>query len=436
VKILQVSYSFPPNPPSGVQRYVEMLSQGLKQLGEEVVVAAPGRGMRQYQHEGLRVRRFPGSPQVSDLRHLNGEGDPEAADRLGHILEGERPDLVHLHAFNHLVSVRVLRRAKALKLPVLLTSHTPSLSCPRGTLMRWGRTPCDGTLSLDPCTACTLHGRGIPRGLADLLGRVPVQWGEALGRMGLSGKVWTGLRMRELISVRRNAFRALLSEGDHVVAISEWLRLLLIRNGLSGPKVTLCRHGTVYDDGVGSAAQQNPASDLKCAFVGRFHPTKGMRLLIQALRRKPKLSLTLDFYGIAQGALRQRRLKAMAAGNARITFHPPLQPSEVVDRLRDYDLLLVPSQVMETGPLVVLEAFAAGLPVVGSRLGGIAEMVQDGVNGLLLPHDSPRAWHEALRRLCQDPALLNTLRQGVRPPQGIEQVVRQMQALYRKLISY
>ena len=54
------------------------------------------------------------------------------------------------------------------------------------------------------------------------------------------------------------------------------------------------------------------------------------------------------------------------------------------------DVLAVPSQWLETGPLVVLEAFAAGTPVIGSDLGGIRELVSDGRDGLLVPHDDVR----------------------------------------------
>ena len=60
-----------------------------------------------------------------------------------------------------------------------------------------------------------------------------------------------------------------------------------------------------------------------------------------------------------------------------------------METIRKYDALVVPSVWLETGPLVVLEAFAAGVPVIGSRLGGIAEMVRDGVDGLLFGAGNP-----------------------------------------------
>jgi glycosyltransferase involved in cell wall biosynthesis len=102
----------------------------------------------------------------------------------------------------------------------------------------------------------------------------------------------------------------------------------------------------------------------------------------------------------------------------------------VIPLLKEYDLVAVPSRWLETGPLVVLEAFAAGVPVLGSDLGGIAELVEHDVNGLLVPPSSVADWQRALCRFLDDPTLLSRLRAGVRPPRSMETVAREMQAVY------
>ncbi|MDP9171223.1 MAG: glycosyltransferase, partial [Acidobacteriota bacterium] len=103
---------------------------------------------------------------------------------------------------------------------------------------------------------------------------------------------------------------------------------------------------------------------------------------------------------------------------------------------REYDLLAVPSQWLETGPLVVLEAFAAGTPVLGSDLGGIAELVRDGVDGVLVkPAGSVAAWAQAMRRLCGQPELLIRLRAGIRPPRHTREVALEMMPVYRNALA-
>ena len=89
--------------------------------------------------------------------------------------------------------------------------------------------------------------------------------------------------------------------------------------------------------------------------------------------------------------------------------------------------------MLETGPLVVLEAFAAGVPVLGSDLGGIAELVRAGTDGVLAAPGSLAAWRDALARLAGDPAEVARLRAGVRPPRTMAAAAAEMEALYRRV---
>jgi len=101
--------------------------------------------------------------------------------------------------------------------------------------------------------------------------------------------------------------------------------------------------------------------------------------------------------------------------------------------LSAYDFVAVPSRWLETGPLVVLEAFAAGVPIIGSRLGGIAELVRDGMDGILIEADSVGAWSATLQRLCDDRALVERLRWNIRYPRTMDDVADDMIALYHRL---
>jgi glycosyltransferase involved in cell wall biosynthesis len=146
--------------------------------------------------------------------------------------------------------------------------------------------------------------------------------------------------------------------------------------------------------------------------------------------------VTLDVYGIVQDAEGERyrdELRAMAADDPRIRFCAPMPGERVVDTLADYDLTVVPSQWLETGPLVVLESFAAGVPVVGSNLGGVAELVRHDRDGWLVPYDDPRAWGSALQRFVGDRSLVERLRGGVERPRSTDDVARDMVAVYESV---
>ena len=102
---------------------------------------------------------------------------------------------------------------------------------------------------------------------------------------------------------------------------------------------------------------------------------------------------------------------------------PPIPAGDVVSTMRAYDALVVPSMWMETGPLVVPEALAAGIPVLASNHGGIPSFLRNGVDGLLLPPGDISAWATAFRRLVHEPGLLARLTAGVRPPETMDRVI-------------
>jgi glycosyltransferase involved in cell wall biosynthesis len=128
-------------------------------------------------------------------------------------------------------------------------------------------------------------------------------------------------------------------------------------------------------------------------------------------------------------------LHKLANNDTRIRFCAPVPSHRVRSLLAGYDALAVPSRWLETGPLVVLEAFAAGIPVLGSRLGGIAELIRDDVDGLLVESGSVVNWTATLCRVVAEAGLLGRLRTGVRPPRTMEEVADDMLSVYREAVA-
>jgi glycosyltransferase involved in cell wall biosynthesis len=437
MKLIHVPFCFYPEPVGGTEVYVAALANEQQRNGDDVIVAAPGEADLSYAHDGLAVRRFAVNPRVSNLRELYGDGSPDAAASFARILDDERPDIVHLHSFTRACSLRLVREAKSRDIPVVFSYLTPTVSCQRGTLPRWGSEVCDGALDVHRCARCTLHGQGLPRLAGNLVGSLPASMGRSLGSLGASGGLWTALRMTELIDLRHAAFRGLMREADRVVALCDWVKDLMLRNGVPAGKITVSRLGLCQVPRQ-AQRQDKPSSSLRIAFLGRLHPTKGVHLLIEALARVPEAALHLDIYGVAQGEGAKSysdRLSNLASGDARIAFREPVPSGEVVALLRQYDLLAVPSQWLETGPLVVLEAFAAGTPVIGSNLGGIAELVEHGVNGILVDAASPGLWADALRRVTENNGLIAALRSGIRAPRTMKVTAAELMAVYRQVLQ-
>jgi glycosyltransferase involved in cell wall biosynthesis len=243
--------------------------------------------------------------------------------------------------------------------------------------------------------------------------------------------------MSELTELRHSAIRALFRESGEIVAVCEWVRELLLRNGVPPEKITLCRQGLAYPMvAVKAVRPRSAGSPVRLVFLGRLDAVKGLGVLAEALRLAPGLHVTLDIFTVVQdGALQtESRLLTMLRADSRIRIFPAVAPADVAARVAEYDAVIVPSQGLETGPLVVYEAFGAAVPVVGSNLGGIAELVQDEKNGLLVEASSRPAWAGAIRRLVEDWALLPKLRQGIAPVRTMREVAADMLPVYERAV--
>src|SRR5579863_7485406 len=281
--------------------------------------------------------------------------------------------------------------------------------------MRWGSDQCDGDLDSAPCAACMLHGKGLGRALSGAVASLPAAIGRGVGRIGLNGKVMTAVRASELVQLHKDSFSGLLEEADAIVAVCTWAYDLMLRNGADKSKLTISHHALRNAPEIERSAKPRKAGDdISIAFVGRLAPEKGIEILLKAMRRIGSRRLKLDIFGTT-GAGEAESLKraVTGAGDERIRLRAPFPNANAISELGAYDCLAVPSQWMETGPLVVLEAFAAGIPVIGSNLGGIAELVEHEKNGLLVEPASIEAWVAAFNRLLTEPGLLPRLRLGI-----------------------
>jgi glycosyltransferase involved in cell wall biosynthesis len=143
-----------------------------------------------------------------------------------------------------------------------------------------------------------------------------------------------------------------------------------------------------------------------CVFVGSLIDRKGPDILIRALS-----SVDIPCIIIGGGPMRQELQRLVAHANIaeRVIFAGRLEPSEVYAYYREADFLVLPS-VSETSPLVVIEALACGIPVLSTRLPGIAAIVHDGENGLLVDAGDVAGLTAGLRRLVTDSALASRLK--------------------------
>ena len=165
-------------------------------------------------------------------------------------------------------------------------------------------------------------------------------------------------------------------------------------------------------------------------------PHKGVHVLFEAVRQMPDVALTVRAYGDdSRFPNYTRRLRHMAQADKRLILAGVYERTEVSQVLRELDVIVVPSFWYENSPNVILEAFAHRTPVVASNLGGMAELVHDGENGLLFAPGDAGSLARQLRRLRDDPHLLPALRAGIGPVKSVTQEMDELEEIYRTVTA-
>jgi glycosyltransferase involved in cell wall biosynthesis len=227
-----------------------------------------------------------------------------------------------------------------------------------------------------------------------------------------------------------------------VVVVAGWLKEVLVRNDIPADHITVSRHGlseSMRATQQEAARRRSPRTEkdpLRVGFVGRFTEVKGPHVLVEAVRRLPAdVEVETHLYGMTQSEQDRAYLSDMkqsAAGEPRVQFCGPMTDDNRVEAFASFDVLAVPSIWFETGPYTVLEAFAADLPVLGSNHGGIAERVDDGESGVLVPPGDLGAWTTALEELYE--AFRNGRWEWALPVlQTSRAISRDMEKMYRYL---
>lgn len=189
-------------------------------------------------------------------------------------------------------------------------------------------------------------------------------------------------------------------------------------------------------NGVAPATEgQGTGDDKTVGFFGRLVPQKGADVLLDAAAKIPEARFVFHGDGELADML---RTKAEARGLAgRVSFAGAYPQADVVGLMRQVGIVAVPSR-WEGCPYVVLEAFQAGVPVVATAVGGVTELVQDGVNGLCVPPENPDALADALRALLRDLGLRQRFAERGRvcaAEYTVAKMARAVAAVYRAILK-
>ncbi|MGE5548519.1 MAG: glycosyltransferase family 4 protein [Solirubrobacterales bacterium] len=229
---------------------------------------------------------------------------------------------------------------------------------------------------------------------------------------------------------------------DHFVSPSQFLIERFVDWGLPREKCSFIENGLVLNEIAPPRPLPKGGRRNRFAYFGQVTRFKGVQVLLDAITRVPDdvwgEDSSVAFFG---GNLEnqpqefQTEFKAlMDRAGRRARFYGPYRAPEIATLMKDIDYVIVPSIWWENSPLVIQEAFAHGRPIICSNIGGMAEKVRNGVDGLHFRVGSVEDLVDRFTQTLSEPQLWDKLRAKIRRPLGFEDCARLHTQLYRKLV--
>ena len=444
MRVLFTTHQFFPESRAGVEIVTLGLARELKSRGHEPFVLAakrtvPHSGLlpgetEDYEFDGIPVRRI-GRPEegLSRPYELNYHND-EAAGKTKEYVREVSPDVVHAMHLQGL-SASILPVFEEFGLPVVFTAADFWTVCPVVDLRRHDGVMCEGP-EVSHCVRCIASRSTDPR-LQKAARLVPGALTRAAGvvsRPPLS-RLSFPLRQVEAVRGRPAYIRDRMQRVDRILAYTRLARDLLVANGIGEGRIQVSPYGIDTSHVAGARSERRPSPTLRFGFLGTLAPHKGSDVLLKAFRMlPPETDATLAIHGSEKGYEPYAEgLRSLAGYDARISFRGPFSRGELGSVLAELDVLVVPSRWYENAPGVIFEAFAAGMPVVATDLGGMSEFVTPGKNGLLFGLDDPEDLATQLRTLASERGLLDRLRAGIEPVKTVGEYAGELIELYDTL---
>lgn len=238
--------------------------------------------------------------------------------------------------------------------------------------------------------------------------------------------------------LRKNFIQSHMAAVDHFIAPSEFLRQRYIRWGLPAEKIHMIENGQtpLHVQPTDSTAQDLSRS---FAFFGQINRWKGMDVLLDAMalvverRQEGALQPQLNIHGAnlehQEAEVKHRIQTKLEKSKNHVHFHGPYRKEDMPELVAASGWVIVPSIWWENSPLVIQEAFCLGRPVITANIGGMAEKVRHGVDGLHFRARDANALAAVIEQAMDQPGLWSRLCTGIQPRPTIEQQVAQVMSL-------
>jgi glycosyltransferase involved in cell wall biosynthesis len=433
MKILFAIHHFPPSFTGGAEWEAYNTAAALQARGHTVRVVCvekihrgcvpPGTlHWQDDEYQGLPVRRLMFDLSSAPDPFVWGYDNAWIGEHFRTLITEFQPDVVHLMG-GYLLTAQPILAAQSLSVPTVVSLMDFWFLCPRISMLR-----SDGQLSTLPinptqCARCVGEERRSFKWLGQNLPAVAEMF-------------WRGQTAQaEKYNTRLNVLRSALNSASALINRSDFVRQLFVQAGFVPERFTFIRQGRDFPAFTPAELAKTPTQKLRVGYLGQIAEHKGVHVLLEAARHLPQAAFTVKVYGntCAFPAYTQK-LENIIGADSRLQLAGTYSgQAELLNILREVDVLVVPSVWYENSPNVILEAFAHQTPVIVSNLGGMAELVTDGVDGLHFAPGDAADLARRFQRLMGEPDLLPRLRAGIRSVKTLAQEMDELEAVYQQI---
>ena len=448
MRVLHAIHDFLPRHRAGSEIYAHHLAHELAKRHSVTILCAeydPARA-----HGSLTWRIHDGLPVVELVNNWafstfdESYQSPDLNRSLRHVLAATDPDVLHVHNLLNL-SMDLPALARERGAATVATLHDYTLLCPSGgQRVHMAEEHVCHVIDPERCSRCfpqsPFASQMAVNRAARVAARVPalIRLADVVRRRlpGAFAAIEQGVRAPQPLTaadiVRRlDKARQVFDAIDLFVAPSQALADEYRAAGMPPGKLRVVDYGfrrTV-------PAPRRTDRRLRLGFVGTLVWHKGVHVLVEALRGLPEDDVELKVFGSLEVFPAYVKALREQARDLPVRFMGPFDQDQAQDVYSQIDVLVVPSLWPENSPLVIHEAFMAGVPVVGARQGGIPELVSDEVCGLIYDAYSPDSLRSALRRLIDRPDLVGQFAARLPAVRSIEEDAAGWEAIYASLTA-
>lgn len=392
---MHLVHQYPPGYIGGVELYTESLVTQQARQGHHVTVFTRINRAGQ----GLEESPLANIPNATIYRAWHGEVSPTRrflisfGDRVLHeqfrqALQKETPDVVHIQ---HLMGLplSIVDLMQVHKIPYVVSFHDFWWRCANANLLtNYSQQLCNGPKAYLNCIRCVAARATQKVQLPLLLGAGPIMGG--------------------VLAFRNHKLANILHSALGIATPSRFMRAWYQGQGLSNTPIH-CIPLPMETWGSAALPTTRPECPRRFLYLGGLAPIKGVHIVVEAFARLDQsLPAELWIAGDAnQNPAYTERLKSNA--DRRIRFLGRLDRLGVETALAECHVVLIPSLCHESFSFVAHEALLANRPVFASDLGALTELIQHEKNGMRLPPGDVNAWHEAIKRVIQEPQWLDEI---------------------------